>query len=76
VAKELRVSIVAFTAYGVHWFALGLTRLLGGDPRPNAFMSVSFIFLSVLTIIVFFRVRQRHEPASLSSCRADIRRKE
>jgi hypothetical protein len=51
----LYMTAVAFTAYGVHWFALGLSRVLGGDPRPNAFMSVSFIFLSVLGIIVFFR---------------------
>lgn len=51
----LYMTAVAFTAYGVHWFALGLARVLGGDPRPNAFMSVSFIFLSVLGIIVFFR---------------------
>jgi hypothetical protein len=51
----LYMTAVAFTAYGVHWFALGLARVLGGDPRPNAFMSVSFIFLSVLGIIVFFK---------------------
>jgi hypothetical protein len=54
-APALYMTAVAFTAYGVHWFALGLARVLGGDPRPNAFMSVSFIFLSVLGIIVFFR---------------------
>jgi hypothetical protein len=54
-APALYMTALAFTAYGVHWFALGLARVLGGDPRPNAFMSVSFIFLSVLGIIVFFR---------------------
>jgi hypothetical protein len=51
----LYMTALAFTAYGTHWFALGLARILGGDPRPNAFMSISFIFLSVLGIIVFFR---------------------
>jgi hypothetical protein len=51
----LYMTAVAFTAYGVHWFAIGLSRALSGDPRPNAFMSISFVFLSVLGIIVFFR---------------------
>ncbi|MCU1459013.1 MAG: hypothetical protein JWL73_3105 [Actinomycetia bacterium] len=54
-SKTLYMTALAFTAYGVHWLALGLARVLGGDPRPNAFMSVSFIFLSVLGIVVFFR---------------------
>lgn len=54
-AMPLYMAALAFTAYGVHWFALGLARVLGGDPRPNAFMSVSFIFLSVLGIVVFFK---------------------
>jgi hypothetical protein len=54
-APALYMAALAFTAYGVHWFALGLGRVFGGDPRPNAFMSVSFIFLSVLGIVVFFK---------------------
>jgi hypothetical protein len=54
-APALYMTALAFTAYGAHWFALGLARVLGGDPRPNAFMSVSFICLSVLGIIVFFK---------------------
>jgi hypothetical protein len=45
-SAPLYMAALAFTAYGVHWFALGLARVLGGDPRPNAFMSVSFIALS------------------------------
>jgi hypothetical protein len=52
--KTLYMTALAFTAYGVHWFAMGMARALGGDPRPNAFMAVSFIFISVLGIIVFF----------------------
>jgi hypothetical protein len=51
----LYMTALAFTAYGVHWFAIGMTRTLGGDPRPNGLMSVPFIFLSVLGIIVFFK---------------------
>jgi hypothetical protein len=50
----LYMTALAFTAYGVHWFAIGMARTFGGDPRPNGLMSVPFIFLSVLGIIVFF----------------------
>jgi hypothetical protein len=50
----LYMAALAFTAYGVHWFALGLERALGGDPRPNAPMCVAFLAISVLGILVFF----------------------
>ncbi|MGI8421005.1 MAG: hypothetical protein ACR2MU_01895 [Gaiellaceae bacterium] len=53
--KPLYMAALAFTAYGVHWFALGLTRALGGDARPNGFMSIAFIVISALGIAVFFR---------------------
>src|SRR4051794_15686362 len=52
--KPLYMAAVAFTAYGVHWWALGLSRTLGGDPRPNAFMAIPFLVLSVVGAVVFF----------------------
>jgi hypothetical protein len=52
--KPLYMAAVAFTAYGVHWWALGLGRALAGDPRPNAFMAIPFIVLSVVGAVVFF----------------------
>ena len=52
--KPLYMAALAFTAYGVHWWAIGMGRALGGDPRPNAFMSISFTVISVLGIVVFF----------------------
>jgi hypothetical protein len=51
----LYMAALAFTAYGVHWFALGLTRALGGDPRPNEFMAIAFTVLSALGTTVFFK---------------------
>jgi hypothetical protein len=51
----LYMTALAFTAYGVHWWALGMTRALGGDPRPNGFMAVAFTTLSALGIVVFFK---------------------
>lgn len=53
-AKPLYMAAVAFTAYGVHWWAMGLSRTFGGDPRPNAFMAIPFLVLSVVGAIVFF----------------------
>jgi hypothetical protein len=49
----LYMAAVAFTAYGVHWWALGLSRTLGGDARPNAFMAIPFLVLSVVGAVVF-----------------------
>ncbi|HEY5295175.1 MAG TPA: hypothetical protein VIJ70_06840, partial [Gaiellaceae bacterium] len=51
----LYMAALAFTAYGVHWWAIGLTRALGGDPRPAGFMSIAFTVLSVLGALVFFK---------------------
>ncbi|HEY9474518.1 MAG TPA: hypothetical protein VIS06_11805 [Mycobacteriales bacterium] len=51
----LYMAALAFSAYGIHWFALGWNRLRGNDSRPNAGMSVAFTVLSVLGAIVFFK---------------------
>jgi hypothetical protein len=48
------MAAVAFTAYGVHWWAIGMGRAFGGDAKPNAFMSIAFTILSALGIVVFF----------------------
>jgi hypothetical protein len=59
----LYMTALAFTAYGVHWFAIGMARTFGGDPRPTGLMSVPFTFLSVLGIIVFFNAHD--EPVGV-----------
>jgi len=48
----LFMAAVAFSAYGIHWFALGWNRFQGNDARPNAGMSVAFTVLSVLGAFV------------------------
>jgi hypothetical protein len=48
------MAALAFTAYGVHWWAIGMGRALGGHPHPNAFMSIAFTIISALGIVVFF----------------------
>ncbi len=55
-AAPLYMAALAFTAYGVHWFALGWIRLRRADARANIGMTVAFLALSVLGIIVFFKV--------------------
>ncbi len=50
----LYMAAVAFTAYGIHWFALGWNRFSGHDARPNGGMSVAFTILSALGAWVFF----------------------
>jgi hypothetical protein len=49
------MAALAFTAYGVHWFAIGRNRLRRADARVNVGMTVAFTFISVLGIIVFFK---------------------
>jgi hypothetical protein len=29
------MASLAFTAYGVHWWAIGMARVFGGDPRGD-----------------------------------------
>ena len=53
--KALYMAALAFSAYGIHWFAMGWNRLQGADARPNGFMSIPFIIISVLGLTVFFR---------------------
>jgi hypothetical protein len=54
-AAPLYMAALAFTAYGVHWFAIGWNRLRRADPRVNVGMTVAFTFISILGIIVFFK---------------------
>jgi hypothetical protein len=50
------MAALAFSAYGIHWFAIGYNRYRGHDPRPNAGMTVAFFIISVLGLAVFFTV--------------------
>jgi hypothetical protein len=51
----LYMAGLAFTAYGVHWFALGWNRIRQADPRVNLGMAVAFLILSILGVVVFFK---------------------
>lgn len=47
-------AALAFTAYGVHWFAIGMIRLFRADARPSAGMCIAYLLISILGIVVFF----------------------
>jgi hypothetical protein len=53
-SPPLFMAALAFTAFGVHWWALGMGRVFRSDPRPNAFMAIPFLVLSILGAVVFF----------------------
>lgn len=53
-SPPLYAAALAFSAYGIHWFAIGWNRYQGTDPRPNGFMSIPFTIISILGAVVFF----------------------
>ena len=50
----LYTAALAFSAYGIHWFALGWNRYQGNDVRPTGLMSIAFVVISVLGAFVFY----------------------
>ena len=51
----LYMAGLAFTAYGIHWFAMAHRRYIGASSAPDAWMAIAFLFLSALGADVFFR---------------------
>ena len=53
-AAPLYMAALAFSAYGIHWFAIGWNRYRGNDARPNAGMCVAYMVISAMGAFVFF----------------------
>lgn len=51
------MAALAFSAYGIHWFAIGWNRAHANDPRTNAGMAVAFMVISAMGANVFFKVK-------------------
>lgn len=51
----LYMAALAFTAYGVHWFAIGWRRYIGAPDGPEGWMAVAFSLVSILGMLVFFQ---------------------
>ena len=49
----LYMAAVAFTAFGIHWFALAHRRYIGASTEPDAWMAIPFLLLSILGATVF-----------------------
>ena len=54
-AAPLYMAALAFTAYGIHWFALAYRRYIGSSDQPDGWMAIAFLFLSILGVDVFRR---------------------
>ena len=52
--SPLYMAAVAFTAYGIHWFAMAHRRYVGASPLPDAWMAIAFFLLSLLGVFIFF----------------------
>src|SRR5579884_448566 len=52
--SPLYMAALAFTAYGIHWFAMGHRRFIGASALPDAWMAIAFFLLSLLGVVVFF----------------------
>ena len=52
----LYMAALAFSAYGIHWFAIGWNRYRLNDSRPNAGMTVAYMVISAMGALVFFAV--------------------
>jgi len=55
-SPPLYMAALAFSAYGIHWFAIGWNRYLGNDVRTNAGMCVAFMVISAMGANVFFHI--------------------
>jgi len=54
-AAPLYMAGLAFTAYGVHWFAMAHRRYINSSAEPDGWMAIAFLFVSLLGVDVFLK---------------------
>jgi hypothetical protein len=54
-AAPLYMAGLAFTAYGIHWFAMAHRRFINSTAQLDGWMAMAFLFLSILGVDVFRR---------------------
>ncbi|MGH9357875.1 MAG: hypothetical protein ACRD1O_01715 [Terriglobia bacterium] len=54
-AAPLYMAALAFTAYGIHWFAMAHRRYINSSAEPDGWMAIAFLFVSLLGIDVFLK---------------------
>jgi hypothetical protein len=52
-SPPLYMAGLAFTAYGIHWFAMAHRRYIGASSAPDGWMAIAFLVLSILGVAVF-----------------------
>ena len=52
-STPLYAAGIETTVFGIHWLAMGLSRMRGGSIVPNGFMCIPFFLVSLLGLIVF-----------------------
>ncbi len=50
----LYMAALAFTSYGVHWFALGYNKYKNSDSTVDGFMAIGFLWISITGATVFY----------------------
>jgi hypothetical protein len=58
-SSQLYMAALAFSAYGIHWFAIRWNRYRGNDLRVNGSMCVAYMVLSAMGATVFFKIGDR-----------------
>ncbi|MCL6453533.1 MAG: hypothetical protein K6T78_07880 [Alicyclobacillus sp.] len=53
-SAPLYMAALAFTAFGVHWFAMAHRRHIGSSDQPDGWMAIPFALLSILGMLIFF----------------------
>jgi hypothetical protein len=51
----LYMAGLAFSAYGIHWFAMAHRRYIDFNAQLDGWMAIAFLFLSLLGVDVFRR---------------------
>jgi hypothetical protein len=51
----LYMAGLAFTAHGIHWFAMAHRRYIDSSAQPDGWMAIAFTFIGILGIDVFRR---------------------
>ena len=54
-AAPLYMAGLAFTSYGIHWFAMAHRRYINSSAEPDGWMAITFLFISLLGVDVFLK---------------------
>lgn len=52
-SAPLYMAALAFTAYGIHWFAMAHRRYIGSSADADGWMAIAFLIISILGVVVF-----------------------